>query len=95
MSEVKEITYSDDDSELDQLLDKVNLMEPDSDYDDDGGNDVINVHGSQVLLFATVRSPTDVPLISETGLAPGEERRKAKLGRSMPATSPYYKQKRR
>ena len=44
-------------------------MEPDSDYDDNGGNNVINMLGSQVSLFATVRFPTEVPLISKRGLA--------------------------
>ena len=62
-------TYSDNDEELDHLLQNVKLMEPDSD-DDDGGNKDYNVHGSQVPLFATVRSPTDLPR-SEMGLAPG------------------------
>ena len=47
-------------------------MGPGSGDDDNGGNeDYNNVHGSQVPLFATVRSPTDLSR-SETGLAPGE-----------------------
>ena len=70
MSTVNEITYIDDDAKLDHLLENVKLIEPDSDQDD-GGNDMSNVHGSQVPLFATVQSPTDLPR-SETSLPPGE-----------------------
>ena len=44
------------------------------------------------LLFEVVRPPTNEALISEMGLAPDEGsygiRRRAKGGRSMPATSP-------
>ena len=69
--EVGRITFSDDDEELDRLLQNVKLMVPDSGDDDDGGNEDSNVHDSQVSLFATVRSPTDISR-SETGLAPGE-----------------------
>ena len=36
MSEVDQITYSDDNDQLDHLLNNVQLMEPHS--DDDGGN---------------------------------------------------------
>ena len=57
-----------DDDELDQLLQKVQLEEPDS---EDGGNSNNNDSGmiaSQVPLFAAVGSPTDQPL-SETSLA--------------------------
>ena len=71
-SEIKEPTFSDDDPELDSLLERVKLMEPDSDDEDDGGNDTMNMHDSQVSLFATVRSPTEEPLISDTGLAPDD-----------------------
>ena len=55
-------TYGNDD-ELDHLLENVKLID----------NDKFNLHGSQihVPLFATVRSPTNLPC-SETGLAPGE-----------------------
>ena len=56
-----------DDSELHQLLKNVQLVEPDS----DGGNDSSRLHGSQVPLFATARSPTNEPL-SVAGLAPNE-----------------------
>ena len=84
------ITNSDDDQELDHLSQNVKLMEPDSD-DDDGGNEDYNVHGSQVPLFATVRSPTDLPR-SETGLAPGEvsdvERRNEEGPCQRPAPDP-------
>ena len=87
------ITYSDDDEEHDHLLQNVKLMEPDSGGDDDGGNKVYNVHCSQVPLFATVRSPTNL-LRSETGLPPGKgsdgERRNG--GRPLPATSPCSQQ---
>ena len=69
MSEVDRIMYSDDNDQLDHLLNNVQLMEQNS--DDDGGNNKSNLHGSQVPLFTTVRSPTDVSH-SEMDVAPGE-----------------------
>ena len=66
------ITYSDNDKELDHLLQNVKLMGPDSDDEDDGGNEDYNMHGSQVPLFATVRSPADLAR-NKMGLATGEE----------------------
>ena len=84
-------TYSDDDEELDHLLQNVKLMGPGSGDDDDGGNEDHNVHCSQVPLFATVRSPTNLSL-SETGLAPGEgsdgERRNGGGPCQQPAPAP-------
>ena len=59
MSEVNLITFSNNYDELDHLLNNVKLMEPNS--DNNGGNDNSKLHGSLVLLFATVRSSTDVP----------------------------------
>ena len=71
IGEVRISFSDDDDEELDHLLQHVKLMGPDSGDDDDGGNEDCNVHGSQVPLFATVRSPTDLSQC-ETCLAPGE-----------------------
>ena len=92
--EVGRITFSDDDEELDRLLQNVKLMVPDSGDDDDGGNEDSNVHDSQVSLFATVRSPTDLSR-SETGLAPGEgsngERRNGGGPCQRPAPGPNNK----
>ena len=44
-SEIKEHTFSDEGQELDQLLERVKLMEPDFGEEDDGGNDIMNMHG--------------------------------------------------
>ena len=62
MSEVD--IYTSDDDELDQLFQKVQLEEPDSDggiRDNSDDNDS-NVVSTQVLFFAAVGSPTDEPL---------------------------------
>ena len=56
MSEVNMFVADDDNDELDQLLEKVQLEEPDS----NGGNSDDN--NSQILLFAAVKSPTEEPL---------------------------------
>ena len=66
MSEVNVFMTDDDDDELDQLLEKVQLEEPDS----NGGNseDNSNLILSQVQLFTAVGSPTEEPL-SGTSLA--------------------------
>ena len=63
MSEVNVYVSDDSDNdELDQLLQKVQLEEPDL---EDGSNSNNNENGmipSHVPLFAAVRSPTDQPL---------------------------------
>ena len=59
------VSDSSDDDELDQLLQKAQLEEPDS---EDGNNNDSGMIPSQVPLFAAVGSPTDQPL-SETSLA--------------------------
>ena len=67
MSEVDVFITNDDDDELDQLLERVQLEEPDS----DGGNSEDNSSSfipSQVQLFAAVGSPTEEPR-SGTSLA--------------------------
>ena len=69
MSEENVFITDDDDDELDQLLERVQLEEPDS----DGGNseDNSSLIPSQVQLFAAVRSSTEEPR-SWTSLALNE-----------------------
>ena len=86
MSEMNLIVNGDDDDQLDRLLQKVQLEEPDS----DGGNSDDNI--SQVLLFAAVGSPTEEPLTerNDPGTRWGEQMGTAPGGRSLPATSPVF-----
>ena len=70
MSEVD--VFTSDKDELDQLLQKVQLKEPDSDDCSNSVNNDSCVIPSQVPLFAAVGSPTDQSL-SETSLALDEQ----------------------